>query len=64
MSSRKSLNQNSQDEISSKNNGKGEVTIEITDKGFWYIATMYMTSSSNPDLDYISCWATLTVEID
>jgi hypothetical protein len=47
-------------EISTKTDDSGIVTITPTQAGNWYVATIHMEKSNEEDLDYESNWATLT----
>ncbi len=46
-----------------RTDASGEFEIQLDQPGKWYIATIHMTESDDPKLDYISEWATLTFEV-
>lgn len=46
-----------------KTNEKGVVTIKLNKAGHWYVRTVHVTESNDPDADYISNTASLTFEI-
>lgn len=46
-----------------RTDASGAFEIRLDQAGKWYVATIYMTESSDPKLDYISEWATLTFEV-
>lgn len=41
----------------------GNFSFKISEKGKWYIATIYITESDEEGIDYESNWATLTFEV-
>ncbi len=49
-----------ENEISTKTNKNGIVTITPGEPGNWYVATIHMEKSEEEGLDYESNWATLT----
>lgn len=51
------------DDASVRTNENGEFTIEIDHTGYWYLRTIDMVESEDPNIDYVSNWATLSFEI-
>jgi len=50
--------------VNTRTDGRGIATIPLSAAGKWYIRTIHMVeTTSEPDVDYESNWATLTFEI-
>ncbi len=50
--------------VTTRTNGDGEATIPLSGSGRWYVRTIHMVETANePDLDFVSHWATLTFEM-
>ena len=46
-----------------RTDAQGMLTLNITDKGIWYLRTIYLTQSEEAGLTHESNWATLSFEI-
>ncbi len=51
------------EENSTRTDNNGVLTINLSDAGKWYVATIHMVESEEEGIDYESNWATLTFEI-
>jgi len=50
--------------VTTRTNGQGVATIPLSEGGRWYIRSIHMVeTTSEPDVDYESNWATLTFEV-
>jgi len=63
VSSRKSASDTDGEEQALITDENGELSFTITNKGQWYVASIYMEDSKEENLDYESNWATLTFEV-
>jgi hypothetical protein len=39
------------------------VRVEVSRSGRWYLRLIQMVASEEPEIDYVSLWATLTFEV-
>lgn len=51
------------EENSTRTDKDGIITITLSEKGRWYVATIHMVEIEAKDIDYESNWATLTFEV-
>jgi hypothetical protein len=51
------------DAFQAKTNAKGIITIKLSQAGQWYLRTVHVTRSKDPDADYVSNTASITFEI-
>ena len=51
------------DDAAMKTDGNGKFTIDIDHAGYWYLRTIHMVESDDPNLEYVSNWGTLTFEV-
>jgi uncharacterized GH25 family protein len=51
------------DDASLTTDGNGMFSVKIDHAGHWYLRTIHMVESDDPNLEYVSNWATLTFEI-
>lgn len=61
--SRSDLKSGDAKEIETKTDSRGEISMKITEKGKWYVASIYIVESAEKGIDYESNWATLTFEV-
>jgi hypothetical protein len=46
-----------------RTNAEGQLTVDLTHEGVWYLRTIYLTHSEEAGLTHESNWATLTFEV-
>ena len=49
--------------IQTRTDASGVAAVEIDRPGKWYVRTIHMEKSDEPDVDYVSNWATLSFEV-